>query len=56
MFQVKFLGTECGVPFDLTALDEALERHRPAAVFVVHAETSTGMKQPLEGVGELVRK
>ncbi|XP_071553743.1 alanine--glyoxylate aminotransferase [Temnothorax nylanderi] len=53
---IKFLETACGVPFDLVALDEALEKHRPAVVFVTHAESSTGMKQPLEGVGELVHK
>ncbi|XP_011876911.1 PREDICTED: serine--pyruvate aminotransferase isoform X2 [Vollenhovia emeryi] len=53
---IKFLETACGVPFDLGALDEALEKHRPAVVFVTHAESSTGMKQPLEGVGELVHR
>lgn len=56
IFQIKFLETACGVPFRLAALDEALEKHRPATVFVTHAESSTGMKQPLEGVGELVHK
>ncbi|KAL0127437.1 hypothetical protein PUN28_005617 [Cardiocondyla obscurior] len=53
---IKFLETALGVPFDLTALEKALAKHRPAVVFVTHAESSTGMKQPLEGVGKLVHK
>ncbi|XP_011692592.1 PREDICTED: serine--pyruvate aminotransferase, mitochondrial [Wasmannia auropunctata] len=53
---IKFLETAYGVPFDLVALNEALSKHRPAAVFVTHGESSTGMKQPLEGVGKLVHK
>ncbi|XP_011158548.1 serine--pyruvate aminotransferase, mitochondrial [Solenopsis invicta] len=53
---VKYLETAYGVPFDHVALDEALSRHRPAVVFVTHGESSTGMKQPLEGVGKLVHK
>lgn len=55
-FQIEFLETEYGVPFDLDALETALKRCQPAVVFVTHAESSTGMKQPLEGIGELVRK
>lgn len=55
-FQIQFLETAYGVPFDLVALDQALEKHRPAVVFVTHAESSTGMKQPLEGVGKLVHR
>lgn len=53
---VQFLETEPGVGFTLAQLEQALERHRPAAVFVVHAESSTGMKQPLIGVGDLAHK
>lgn len=55
-FQVTFLSTAYGVPFDLVALKEALEIHRPSVMFVTHAESSTGMKQPLEGVGKLVHR
>ncbi|KAK2585234.1 hypothetical protein KPH14_009936 [Odynerus spinipes] len=54
--RVEFLETDLGVPFDLDSLESALKRCRPAAVFVVHAESSTGMKQPLEGVGDLVHR
>ncbi|XP_011640995.1 serine--pyruvate aminotransferase, mitochondrial [Pogonomyrmex barbatus] len=53
---VKFLETPYGVPFDLIDLKKVLQEHRPAVVFVTHAESSTGMKQPLRGVGDLIRK
>ncbi|XP_014609222.1 PREDICTED: serine--pyruvate aminotransferase, mitochondrial [Polistes canadensis] len=53
---VEFLKTEHGVGFDLDLLESFLKRFKPAAVFVVHAESSTGMKQPLEGVGNLVHR
>ncbi|XP_043489666.1 alanine--glyoxylate aminotransferase [Polistes fuscatus] len=53
---VEFLNTEHGVGFDLNLLESFLKRFKPAAVFVVHAESSTGMKQPLEGVGNLVHR
>jgi alanine-glyoxylate transaminase/serine-glyoxylate transaminase/serine-pyruvate transaminase len=33
-----------------------LEKHRPAILALVHAETSTGARQPLEGIGELCRQ
>ncbi|XP_035733458.1 serine--pyruvate aminotransferase, mitochondrial-like [Vespa mandarinia] len=53
---IKFLTTEYGIGFDLDTLELFLKRFKPAVVFVVHAESSTGMKQPLEGVGNLVHR
>ncbi|XP_012251450.2 alanine--glyoxylate aminotransferase [Athalia rosae] len=53
---VEFLETEPGVAFTLDQLELAVRKHRPTAVFVVHAESSTGMKQPLQGVGEIVHR
>ncbi len=44
-----------GGVFSLDELAEAVERHRPRVLMLVHAETSTGARQPLEGVGELCR-
>ncbi|XP_032668088.1 serine--pyruvate aminotransferase, mitochondrial [Odontomachus brunneus] len=52
--KVEFLETKHGMAFELNDLEVALKKYRPAVVFVTHAESSTGMKQPLEGVGELV--
>ena len=45
-----------GQVFDLDEFKQALEEHRPAVLAVVHAETSTGALQPLEGVGSLCRE
>ncbi len=45
-----------GEAFDLKELEAALELHRPAILAIVHAETSTGIRQPMEGLGELCRR
>lgn len=45
-----------GQIFSLEELQAALEKHRPAVLALVHAETSTGARQPLDGVAELCRR
>ncbi|WOD40056.1 alanine--glyoxylate aminotransferase family protein [Nodosilinea sp. E11] len=40
-----------GEAFTLEELTAALDQHRPAVLAIVHAETSTGVRQPLEGLG-----
>lgn len=40
-----------GEAFTLEEITTALEQYRPAVLAIVHAETSTGVRQPLEGVG-----
>jgi len=43
-----------GSVFPLAAIEEALKKHAPVkAVALVHAETSTGAQQPMEGLGRL---
>jgi len=42
-----------GHVFSLETIRAALEQHRPAVLALVHAETSTGARQPLEEVGAL---
>jgi alanine-glyoxylate transaminase/serine-glyoxylate transaminase/serine-pyruvate transaminase len=42
-----------GEVFTLEEIRQALETHRPTVLALVHAETSTGARQPLEGIGEL---
>ncbi len=37
-------------------IKEALEKSSPKIVAIVHAETSTGVLQPLEQIGQMVRK
>ncbi|WP_066381099.1 MULTISPECIES: alanine--glyoxylate aminotransferase family protein [unclassified Anabaena] len=53
---VRTITKPWGQVFTLAELRTALETHRPAILALVHAETSTGARQPLEGVGELCRE
>ncbi|MFN6337735.1 MAG: pyridoxal-phosphate-dependent aminotransferase family protein [Cyanobacteriota bacterium] len=45
-----------GEAFTLEELEEALITHRPSLLTMVHAETSTGVCQPMEGIGDLCRR
>lgn len=45
-----------GDVFHLEELQAAVREHDPDVLALVHAETSTGARQPLEGVGELCRE
>jgi alanine-glyoxylate transaminase/serine-glyoxylate transaminase/serine-pyruvate transaminase len=42
-----------GEVFDLNQLSDVLKKVRPKVLGIVHAETSTGAWQPLEGLGQL---
>ncbi|XP_016838221.1 serine--pyruvate aminotransferase-like [Nasonia vitripennis] len=53
---VDFMETELGVAFGLREFEEAVNKYCPKAVFVTHSESSTGLKQPLEGLGDIVHK
>ncbi|MBD2354446.1 alanine--glyoxylate aminotransferase family protein [Tolypothrix sp. FACHB-123] len=53
---VRTITKPWGQVFHLEELRNALETHRPAILALVHAETSTGARQPLEGVGDLCRE
>ncbi|HSM55922.1 MAG TPA: aminotransferase class V-fold PLP-dependent enzyme, partial [Candidatus Sulfomarinibacteraceae bacterium] len=53
---VRCLEKPWGEVFSLEELRAAVEEHRPAVLALVHAETSTGARQPLEGVGALCRE
>jgi alanine-glyoxylate transaminase / serine-glyoxylate transaminase / serine-pyruvate transaminase len=53
---VRTITKPWGQVFSLAELRSAVETHRPAILALVHAETSTGARQPLEGVGELCRE
>ena len=44
-----------GQPVDPLEVEAALEEHHPKVLAVVHAETSTGVQQPLEDLGQLAR-
>ncbi|TAF10995.1 MAG: alanine--glyoxylate aminotransferase family protein [Nostocales cyanobacterium] len=53
---VRTITKPWGQVFSLNEISTALEIHKPAILALVHAETSTGARQPLEEVGELCRK
>ncbi|MDJ0796895.1 MAG: alanine--glyoxylate aminotransferase family protein [Calothrix sp. MO_167.B12] len=53
---VRTITKPWGQVFDLAELRTAMETHRPAVLALVHAETSTGARQPLSGVGDLCRE
>ncbi|GAB4276284.1 MAG: alanine--glyoxylate aminotransferase family protein [Candidatus Promineifilaceae bacterium] len=53
---VAVLERPWGEVFSFEEIKAGLEKHRPAVLALVHAETSTGARQPLEGIGELCRQ
>lgn len=53
---VKTISKPWGQVFSLEELKTALETHRPAILALVHAETSTGARQPMEGVSALCQE
>lgn len=53
---VRTIQKPWGQVFSVEDIRSALEEHRPAVLALVHAETSTGARQPLEGMGDLCRE
>lgn len=51
--EVTTVSSPFGEPLDIEALAEAAGRVRPKVVGVVHAETSTGVLQPLQPIREI---
>lgn len=51
--EVVTMETPWGTVFSFDTIKAAIETHKPAVCALVHAETSTGAAQPLEGVGQL---
>lgn len=45
-----------GKPIDQSAIRDAINASSPRVVAIVHAETSTGVLQPLEGLAEMTRE
>ncbi|KAM6122326.1 alanine--glyoxylate aminotransferase [Pterocles gutturalis] len=45
-----------GEYFTLRDIEEGLSRHKPSVLFITHGESSTGVLQPLEGLGELCHR
>ncbi|MGB7087444.1 MAG: alanine--glyoxylate aminotransferase family protein [Phormidesmis sp.] len=54
--QVNTINRPWGEVFTVSELRSALETHRPKILAMVHAETSTGVCQPMAGIGDLCRE
>jgi len=54
--QVSQVRAEWGTIIDPQALADALRRERPKIVCLVHGETSTGTRQPLDDIGAACRE
>jgi alanine-glyoxylate transaminase/serine-glyoxylate transaminase/serine-pyruvate transaminase len=54
--RVTRVETDPGSALDDAAMAEAIARVRPAAVAFVHAETSTGVRQPVEAIARAARE
>ncbi|WP_017327849.1 alanine--glyoxylate aminotransferase family protein [Synechococcus sp. PCC 7336] len=54
--EVQTIQRPWGETFTLAEIRQGLEQHRPAILALVHAETSTGACQSLDGVGDLCRE
>jgi alanine-glyoxylate transaminase/serine-glyoxylate transaminase/serine-pyruvate transaminase len=53
---VRVIEKNWGEAFPTAELYSALEEHRPKILALVHGETSTGVVQPLEDIGDLCRE
>ena len=53
--KVEVIEKPWGEAFTLDELETAIKRHKPTILAMVHAETSTGVCQPMEGIGDLCR-
>ncbi len=53
---VKTIEKSWGEAFSLEELEAALISVKPSILAIVHAETSTGVCQPMHGIGDLCRK
>ncbi len=53
---VKTIEKPWGEAFSIEEIESALDQYRPSILAMVHAETSTGVCQPMEGIGDLCKK
>jgi alanine-glyoxylate transaminase/serine-glyoxylate transaminase/serine-pyruvate transaminase len=52
---LRTLSTPWGKPFDLADIEKELRTFRPKVLAIVHAETSTGVLQPLEEFPKILK-
>jgi alanine-glyoxylate transaminase / serine-glyoxylate transaminase / serine-pyruvate transaminase len=53
---VRVIEKPWGEVFSRSEIYDAVQEHRPAILMLVHAETSTGALQPLDGIGAICRE
>ena len=53
---VSIIEKDWGQAFSLEEIKYEIETKKPAIFAIVHAETSTGVLQPLQGIGEICRR
>lgn len=53
--RIVTIETEWGRVFDVQEIADAIRRHKPKVVALVHGDTSTTMAQPLDGIGAVCR-
>ena len=54
--EVITVEVEWGRPFEPDQVRDAVAKHSPRVVAIVHAETSTGVRQPLEEISRIVHE
>ncbi|KAF2882597.1 hypothetical protein ILUMI_23565 [Ignelater luminosus] len=54
--QVCRIEAPLGSNFSLQEIEDALIKHQPSLLFVVQGESSTGVYQPIEGIGRICHK
>lgn len=54
--EVVTLESDPGEVFTVKEIEEAVVKHKPTAVFLVHGETMSGVLQPLEGIADVCHR
>jgi alanine-glyoxylate transaminase/serine-glyoxylate transaminase/serine-pyruvate transaminase len=54
--EVVTVDAPWGLPIEPRQILQAIEHHRPRLVALVHAETSTGVHQPVDGLGDAIHE
>ncbi|XP_053314497.1 alanine--glyoxylate aminotransferase isoform X2 [Spea bombifrons] len=53
---VRLLSKPPGEGFTLKDIEKGLAEHKPSLFFITHGESSSGVVQPLDGIGELCHR
>ncbi|XP_002737533.1 alanine--glyoxylate aminotransferase-like [Saccoglossus kowalevskii] len=53
---VRRISKPLGEVFSLDDIEKGLKEHKPSALYLCHSESSSGILQPLEGMGPLCKK